>query len=157
MVSLYFSGREESWFGEKPGVILDELVSNKILGSLEFFSMYYELENTNYKLPVEALEYAITQYTADAEAFTATIGKVLETDACLEWLNLCEGKLPALSYVPVLNSTPKKIIDRVEKLILAAPQADKAAIIEAVNEALPKLKKNGATAAERILVILRSR
>jgi hypothetical protein len=62
-----------------------------------------------------------------------------------------------LAYVPVLNSTPKKIVDRAEKLILAAPASDRAAIIAAVSEALPKLKKNGEAAAERILVVLKSK
>jgi hypothetical protein len=157
MVSLYFSGREESSYGEKPGAILDELISNKLISEAEFFAIYIEQKHTNYTIPDEAAEYAFTQYKAAAEAFTAVAGKLLAADACLEWLTFTENKLPVLAYVPVLNSASKKVVDRAEKIILAAPASEWAAIIEAVSVALPKLKKNEEAAAERILVLLKSK
>jgi ABC-type amino acid transport substrate-binding protein len=47
-------------------------------------------------------------------------------------------------------------VDLAEKFICAAAPADRPALIEAVSEALSKLKKNGAVAAERILVKLKA-
>jgi hypothetical protein len=98
----------------------------------------------------------IAQYKAEAEAFTAAAGKILDVDAYLEWLTFTENKLPVTAYVPVLGSSSKKVVDKAEKFICAAAPADRPAVIEAVSEALPKLKKNGAIAAERILVKLKA-
>jgi hypothetical protein len=163
LVSSYFKGREKCWYGEKPGAILDELVSNKLISTEEFFTVYAELMDRDKALPDDAANYALGKYPDDAEAFTLAAAKILDKDAYLEWLAFTENKLRPLAYVPILGNASKKVVDLAEKFICAgnfvassAAPADRPALIEAVSDALPKLKKNGAIAAERILVKLKA-
>jgi hypothetical protein len=59
--------------------------------------------------------------------------------------------------VPVLAASSKRAVDLAEQYILAADPADRDAIIEAVTALVPSLKKNGASAAARILAKLGTR
>jgi hypothetical protein len=168
-VSSYFKGRESCWYGEKPGAILDELVSNMpaqagsevaripLISTEEFFNVYAELIDRTKALPKAAADYALGKYPAEAEAFTAKSGNILDTVACLDWLAFTENKLRPIAYVSILGNSSKKVVDLAEKFICAAVPEDRSTLIEAVSTALPKLKKNGTGAAERILVILKSK
>jgi hypothetical protein len=102
------------------------------------------------------LDYALKQYSADAEAFTAKAGKILEAEKYLDWLTIAGTRIRPIAYVPVLAASSKKAVDIAEKYILAAGPADKEAIAEAVNALAPNLKTNGASAAARILVKLKA-
>ncbi|MFP3041161.1 hypothetical protein LQZ19_05000 [Treponema primitia] len=157
LVSSYFKGREKCWYDEKPGAILDELVSNKLISTEEFFTVYAELRDRNKALPDDAANHALTRYADKAEAYTLAAAKLLDKDAYLEWLTFTENKLRPLAYVPILGNASKKVVDLAEKFICTAAPADRTALIEAVSEALPKLKKNGASAAARILATFKAR
>jgi hypothetical protein len=152
LVTHYFIGREESRYGEKSTVILDEMIANKLISAEEFFTVYNEEKSGRYALSGEMLDYAFAHYTADAEAFTAKAGKILEADEYLSWLSV-GGKLRPLTFVPVLAASSKRAVDLAEQYILAADPADRDAIIEALTALVPKLKKNGASAAARILAV----
>jgi predicted DNA-binding WGR domain protein len=152
MVSLYFTGRAEEFYGEKPQAILEELLGKKNITIGEFFTACVEQMDTRYPIPAAATEYALASYTADAETFTAD--NKLSAEDAEKWINLAGDKLRPEALVPALNNPSKKVVALVEKIAIAAASANAElvpSLTAALNATLPKLKKQGAIAGERLL------
>jgi hypothetical protein len=152
MISLYFSGRAEVFYGEKPEAVLEELLSKKSITIGEFFAACVEQLGTRYTIPTAAAEYALARYASDAETFTSE--NKLSAEDAEKWIDFAGNKLRPEALVPALNNPSKKIVALVEKLITASASANAAlvpSLTEALNATLPKLKKQGAIACERLL------